>query len=36
MVFGVCLMGRIGMSKAMVRDTIQMNTRLIDSVATTA
>ncbi len=30
---GACLMGRIGMSKAMVRDIIKMNARIIDSVA---
>ncbi len=30
---GACLMGRIGMSKAMVRDIIKMNGRIIDSVA---
>ncbi len=30
---GVCLMGRVGMSKAMVRDIIKMNARIIDSVA---
>ncbi len=30
---GVCLMGRVGMSKAMVRDVVKMNARIIDSVA---
>ncbi len=33
MTFGVCLMGRVGMSKAMVRDVIKMNATIIDSVA---
>ncbi len=31
---GVTLMGRIGVSKSMVRDTIRMHGRLLDSVAT--
>ncbi len=33
MACGVCLMGRVGMSKAMVRDIIKMNARIIESVA---
>ncbi len=30
--FGLTLMGRVGASKAMVRDAIRMHTRIIDSV----
>ncbi len=32
--FGVTLMGRVGVSKAMVRDAIRMNERIIESVLT--
>lgn len=34
MVCGTCLMGRVGASKAAVRDTIRMHAKLIDAVAT--
>ncbi len=36
MMYGVCLMGRLKASKAMVHDTLRMAAMMVDAVAATA